>query len=124
MRARFGDYTLGTVCVAAINTRIRILVVQPAGVLEKAVEASAASTGGEARLRRGIVTGPTVLQVKDADLRVSCTCDYCSITRVGHEFDAEDIGLMASTDTGIESEWLRQVARIVVPDVEIGVIRT
>jgi hypothetical protein len=41
---------------------------------------------------------------------------------MGHEFDAEDIGMMASTDGVLQGERFRQSGRVVFPDVKLSVI--
>lgn len=67
--------------------------------------------------------GTAVFEIKDTDFRITSTGHDGSITGMGHELDGEDVGPVAGGNTGVEGKGVWEAGRIVVPDVEIGVVR-
>jgi len=119
MRARLGDDTFGSIGMAAVDSRICIRFGQPSAVPKEVVEPPASCA---LCCTCGSLRASTVFQVEYAYLRVSSTCDDGTVVRVGHELDGEDVGMVASADTGIEGERLRLVVGVVLPDVEVGIV--
>jgi len=109
--------------MASVYPSIGIGLIEPPGVTEKAIEPPTSCVGGEGGLRWVGRCGTAVFQIKDTHFRVPGTSHNGSITRMGHELDGEDVGPVAGGNTGIEGESIWQAGRIVIPDVEISIIR-
>jgi len=109
--------------MASVHPCIGVAIIQPPGMAEEVVESSAPCIGGKAGISCCILRCTTIFKIEHADLEVAGAGDDGSVARVGHEFDAEDVGMVASAYTRIESKRLCQIRWIVIPDVEICVIR-
>lgn len=120
MRARLGNDTLGSVGMAAIDSGVRICFGQPSAVPKEVVESPASCT---LRCTGSSLGTDTIFQVKYPHFGISGTGHDGPIIRVGHELDGENVGTVASADAGVESERFCLVLRIVLPDVEVCIVR-
>ena len=78
-----------------VNTSISGGIIQPPSITKESAESSAPG----AVLGGGVccsASSATVFQVEHPNLGVACTCNDGSVVRVGHELDAEDVGMVAS----------------------------
>ena len=90
---------------------------------EKAVEPPASCARGEGGLRRVGLCGTAVFEIKDTNFRIPSTGHNGSVAGMRHELDGEDVGPMAGGNTGIKGEGAREAAGIVIPDIEVCIIR-
>ena len=90
---------------------------------EETVEPPTSCASGEGGLSRASLCGTAVFEIEDTNFRIAGTGDDGSIARVGHEFDRKYVSTMASGNTAIEGKGVWKAGRIVVPDIEMGIIR-
>ena len=108
--------------MASIDPCVRIRLIQPPSVTKEFVESPTAGATLERSVSR-ISRITAVLKVADPNLGVPCTCNDGTVVGVGHEFDAENIRVVTSSNTGVEGERFSKIGGVVVPDVQVGVIR-
>ena len=63
-----------------------------------------------------------VFDIKYPNLRISSTCYKCSIVRVGHKLDGEDVGFVPGGDGGRKGEGCGSGVGLVGMDVQMLII--
>ena len=106
--------------MAAIDSGICICFGQPSATPKEVIKSPASCT---LCCTSGSLGGTTIFQVKYPHFRITGTGHDGPVVRVGHELDGEDVGTVACADTGIEAERFCLVLGIVLPDVEVGIVR-
>ena len=119
MSARFGHDAFSSIGMAAVDSCVRVCFCQPLAIGKEIVEPPAPCA---LLCTCGSLCTSTIFQIKDSYFRITSACHDGTIVRMGHKLDREDVGMMAGANARIECEGLRLVGRVVLPNVEVGII--
>jgi hypothetical protein len=107
--------------VTPVDAGVGVGLIQPSCIAEEAVESPTSGAGGNIGAR---ICSASMLKIEDTDLGVSGAAHDGSVIGVGHELDGEDVGMMPSAHARVQSKGSRKVGRVILPDVEIGIVGT
>jgi hypothetical protein len=106
-----------------INPRIGIGVTKIPRTTEKFTNSPTPSGILKGRNGGSIPTPAGVFDIENTYLRVTGACNYCSIVRLWHEFDREDVGLVTGEDGSIECKRSIGGFGLIRVDIEMLIIR-